>query len=77
MRSVFAENDSVASALKSFTLKLATPAAETIGWEFHQTEDFLTGQLRKLLIGMAGNAGHKEQVINSNHCGKSWKLTCT
>lgn len=67
MRSIFADNDSISSALKNFTLKLATPAAEKIGWEFQQNEDFLTGQLRKLLIGMAGNAGHKEQVINCDH----------
>ena len=62
MRSVFADNEPVATALKNFTFKLATPAADKIGWEFKESEDFLTGQLRKLLLSMAGNAGHKEQV---------------
>lgn len=58
LRSVFSSDESVAASLKTFTLKLVSPAAERIGWEFKPGEDYLTGQLRKLLIAMAGNAGH-------------------
>lgn len=39
-------------------MKLVSPAVEKLGWEFKPNEDYLTGQLRKLLIAMAGNAGH-------------------
>jgi len=59
LRSVFSQNEQVAEGLKKFTLNLVAPAAEQIGWEFQPNEDYLTVQLRKLLIGMAGNAGHK------------------
>lgn len=59
LRSVFADNEVVAGALKKFILQLATPAAENLGWEFSGNEDYLTGQLRNLLIGMVGSAGHE------------------
>lgn len=62
MRSVFAQNEPVANGLKRFTLKLASPAAERIGWDFKPNEDYLTVQLRKLLIGMAGLAGDERYV---------------
>ena len=58
LRSVFALNESVAAGLKKFALELASPAANKIGWEFSSEDDYLTVQLRKLLIGMAGFAGH-------------------
>lgn len=60
LRSVFSQNESVAEGLKKFTKNLATPAAEKFGWEFQSDEDYLTVQLRKLLIAMAGNAGHEK-----------------
>jgi len=59
IRSVFADNEEVAAGLKKFTLKLITPAVEKIGWDFKDGEDYLTIQLRKLLISMAGGAGHE------------------
>jgi ERAP1-like C-terminal domain len=59
LRTVFAGNETVAEALKSFKLKLISSAAEKVGWEFLPGEDYLTGQLRKLLIAMAGDAGHE------------------
>lgn len=40
-------------------MKLVTPAAEKVGWEFKQGEGFLIGQLRALLINIAGVLGHK------------------
>jgi hypothetical protein len=58
LRSIFAGDGPVAAGLKKFVLTLVTPAAEEIGWEFKESEDYLTGQLRRLLISMAGHAGH-------------------
>jgi hypothetical protein len=59
LKSVFSQNEKVADGLKNFTLKLATPAAERIGWEFQPNEDYLVVQLRKLLIAMTCKAGHE------------------
>lgn len=58
IRSIFAENNAVADGLKKFTLKLVSQATESIGWDFKPEEDYLTGQLRALLISTAGSAGH-------------------
>lgn len=62
VRSVFAENDTLLAGLKTFTLKLVESATEKIGWEFGPNEDYLTGQLRALLIRTAGGAGHQGYV---------------
>ena len=63
LRSIFAANEPVAAGLKKFILTLITPRAEEIGWEFKEGEGYLTGQLRRLLISMAGHAGHTGQVF--------------
>ncbi|KAI9727019.1 MAG: hypothetical protein M1834_008545 [Cirrosporium novae-zelandiae] len=65
LRSVFADNTAVAEGLKKFILELVAPATEKIGWEFAANEDFLTGQLRSLLITVAGGAGHTGTVSES------------
>ncbi|KAI4242677.1 MAG: hypothetical protein L6R40_003898 [Gallowayella cf. fulva] len=62
IRSIFAENQNLADGLKQFLLKLVSQATEDIGWEFKADEDYLTGQLRALLIGAAGGAGHPATV---------------
>lgn len=49
----------MAAGLKKFALNLATPATESIGWDFKPDENYLTVQLRKLLIAMSGNAGNE------------------
>jgi hypothetical protein len=46
-------------------LQLVTPATEKIGWKYSGKEDFLTGQLRALLISAAGGAGHKRLAHDS------------
>ncbi|KAL9596173.1 MAG: hypothetical protein Q9179_004710 [Wetmoreana sp. 5 TL-2023] len=66
IRSVFAENEAVAGGLKGFVLRLVSPALEYIGWDSKANEDFLTGQLRSLLIGTAGSAGHVAYEPNSS-----------
>ena len=58
IRSVFADNETLANGLMAFTLRLVTAATEEIGWDFAPNENFLTGQLRALLISTASNAGH-------------------
>lgn len=60
VRSVFADIPDVSAALKKFQLKLVSPAADKIGWEFPDGEGFLKGQLRALLIASAGLAGHEK-----------------
>lgn len=62
IRSIFSANKKVSDGLKKFTLKLVTPATERLGWDFKPDEDFLTSQLRALLIATAGLAGHQRYV---------------
>lgn len=72
LRSVFSQNEQVAEGLKQFTRSLAAPAAERIGWEFQPNEDYLVIQLRKLLIAMAGNAGHENIVAEAKRRFDLW-----
>ena len=67
LRSVFAQNEAVAESLKKFTKNLVAAAVERVGWEFQPNEDYLIVQLRKLLIAMAGNAGH-ERLVGISVC---------
>ncbi len=60
VKSVFAEDSKITDGLKKFTLKLISPAVEKIGWNEAADEDFLTGQLRSLLILSAGLSGHEQ-----------------
>lgn len=59
IRSIFAENEEISTGLKKFTLKLVAAVTEKVGWNFGSDEDFLTGQLRALLVSTAGNVGHQ------------------
>jgi aminopeptidase N len=54
VKSVFSEEEAIAKALKKFSLQLIDDALMKVGWAYHTGEDYLTGQLRALLIGMAG-----------------------
>jgi aminopeptidase N len=62
IRSIFSYDGETAEGLRAFTLKLVSKAVETIGWDFVAGESYLTGQLRSLLIGAAGLAGHEATV---------------
>lgn len=64
VRSVFSDNEAVSLGLKKFALKLVAPATEKIGWQFGKDEGFLKGQLRALLIGAAGGAGHEKYLMH-------------
>lgn len=63
LRSLFAENSpEIKDRLKKFTLALVSPTVERVGWEFKPDEDFLTGRLRALILGVAGTVGHEGVV---------------
>jgi aminopeptidase N len=62
IRSIFSYDSETAEGLRGFTLNLVSQAVEAIGWEFVEGESYLTGQLRSLLIGAAGLAGHETTV---------------
>lgn len=65
VKSVFSEDAAIADALKVFTLKLINAAVTQIGWEFPKDEDYLTGQLRALLIATAGMSGNPRYVLTA------------
>jgi aminopeptidase N len=65
VKSIFSEDTAISDGLKTFTLKLISSAVEKIGWEFAPNEDFLTGQLRALLILLAGINGHKQVIAEA------------
>ncbi|KAK3169927.1 hypothetical protein OEA41_009311 [Lepraria neglecta] len=73
IRSIFADNEAVAAGLKSFTLRLVAPATEKIGWEFAPNENYLTGQLRALLLSTAGNAGHEKTIAEAQRRFKAYQ----
>ncbi|KAA6410075.1 MAG: aminopeptidase 2 [Lasallia pustulata] len=72
VRSIFSDNEATAKGLKNFTLQLVTVAAEKIGWDFAPDEDFLTGQLRSLLINTAGGAGHQGIIAEAKRRFKAY-----
>lgn len=59
IKSIFSDDPEIAESLRNFTLKLIDAAVIKIGWEFPKGEDYLTGQLRALLISTAGINGHE------------------
>ena len=73
VRQVFATNKEISAGLKKFTLQLVSPAAEAIGWEFPPGEEWLTGQSRKLLLGVAAGAGHEGIISEGKKKFAAWK----
>lgn len=72
VRSVFSSDEKSSKGLKKFSLELVSSAAESIGWEFKDGEDYLTGQKRKLLLGMAAAAGHQEIIREGQRRFQKW-----
>ncbi|KAL2863461.1 M1 family metallopeptidase [Aspergillus lucknowensis] len=72
LRTVFAQNEAVAKGLKKFARELSSTAANTIGWEFKPHEDYLTVQLRRLLISMSGLAGNESIINEAKHRFGLW-----
>jgi aminopeptidase N len=60
IKSIFSDDAIIGDALKSFGLKLIGNAVAKLGWVFQPDEDYLTGQLRALLISSAGMNGNQE-----------------
>ncbi len=73
VRTVFSTDQKISDALKKFQHKLISPAAEAIGWEFPKDEDYLTGQLRKLLLAMAAGSANKKIVAEGQKKFSAWK----
>ena len=65
IRSTFSSDEQVSNGLRQYTLKLVTAATDKIGWEFGQGEDYLTGQLRALLLQTAGLTGHESTIADA------------
>ncbi|KAI5286051.1 hypothetical protein KEM54_000098 [Ascosphaera aggregata] len=74
LRSVFTNDEEISASLKKYVLKLVSAAIEKIGWEFKPDEDYLTGQLRQLLIPLAGHAGHKDVIAEAKRRFGAWAL---
>lgn len=72
VRSTFSSDEQVSEGLRQYALKLTTAAVEKIGWEFAPKDDYLTGQLRALLLSSAGLAGHEKTVAEAQKRFKSF-----
>ncbi|KAK2749214.1 hypothetical protein FQN57_006829 [Myotisia sp. PD_48] len=73
LRSIYGANEAVSAGLKSFTRKLVTPAADKIGWEFQPEDDYLTKQLRQLLLSAAGRSGHEGIITEAKLRFNRWE----
>ncbi|KAK9245635.1 peptidase family M1-domain-containing protein [Lipomyces tetrasporus] len=62
---MFEQSEDVKAGLAAFTRSLVSPAVRKLGWEFKADEDYLTAQLRALLIGSAGTAGDEDVVAEA------------
>ncbi|KJZ73130.1 hypothetical protein HIM_07514 [Hirsutella minnesotensis 3608] len=60
VESVFNEDAELKKGLDKFALKLIDQKVKEIGWEFAEDEGYLTGLLRKQIIGVAAASGHTE-----------------
>lgn len=60
VKSVFGEDEQIKKGLDKFVVKLLDQKVKKIGWDFAEGEDYLTGILRKTLIGSAVASEHPE-----------------
>ncbi|KAK9450798.1 peptidase family M1-domain-containing protein [Limtongia smithiae] len=66
MRSVWFEQPAaIRAGLNAMVRDITGPNVERLGWEFAEGEDFLTVQLRSLMIGLAGGAGDEAIVAGA------------
>ena len=73
VKMVFSKNQKISDGLKKFQGKLVAPSAEAIGWDFPKDEDFLTGQLRVLLLSMAAGSGNEKIIAECKKKFAAWK----
>ncbi|KAK7413626.1 hypothetical protein QQX98_007489 [Neonectria punicea] len=72
VKSVFNEDEAIKKGLDQFTLKLIDEKVKEVGWEFPENEDYLTGILRKELIGNAVACGHPAVVEEAFKRFNAW-----
>ena len=73
VRMVFSTDQKISDGLKKFQLKLVSPSAEALGWDFPKDEDYLTAQKRKLLLSMAASSGNEKFVSEAKKKFAAWK----
>ncbi|KAI5302672.1 hypothetical protein KEM56_000471 [Ascosphaera pollenicola] len=74
LRSVFTDDEEISASLKKYILKLVSAGVDSVGWEFKPDEDYLTGQLRQLLIPLAGHAGHEGVIAEAKRRFAAWAI---
>ncbi|BFZ53691.1 hypothetical protein PYCC9005_000721 [Savitreella phatthalungensis] len=68
IRSVFSDlGDDVANGLKAFGRSIYSKKAAELGWDYPEGESYLTGQMRTLLIGVAGACDDPSIVKEARH----------
>ncbi|CAJ2510805.1 Uu.00g064300.m01.CDS01 [Anthostomella pinea] len=72
VKTIFGDDETIKKGLEKFALKLISNAVEKIGWEFSDSEDFLTGQLRKRLLLNAAANGHPEVTEKAMSMFDAW-----
>ncbi|KAI0202573.1 peptidase family M1 [Astrocystis sublimbata] len=72
LKSIFGQDDDLKKGLESFSLKLIDSAVAKIGWEFSESEDYLTGLLRKRLLLNAVANGHPASVEKALSLFDTW-----
>ncbi|PNY27511.1 Aminopeptidase 2, mitochondrial [Tolypocladium capitatum] len=72
VKSVFAEDKEIKKGMENFALKLISNKVKEVGWEFADGEGYLTGILRKQLIGVAAASGHTEVADEALERFNAW-----
>ncbi|KAM4060688.1 peptidase family M1 domain-containing protein [Hirsutella rhossiliensis] len=72
VKSVFAEDTELKKGLDRFALKLISEKVKEVGWNFADDEGYLTGLLRKQLIGVAVASGHTEAADEALKRFNAW-----
>ncbi|PHH86097.1 hypothetical protein CDD83_10766 [Cordyceps sp. RAO-2017] len=72
VKSVFAEDAELKRGLERFALELIRDKVRQVGWDFADDEGYLTGLLRKQLIGVAVASGHTETADEALKRFNAW-----
>jgi aminopeptidase N len=65
IKAIFSETPDLQKGLQKFSLKLLAQVVDRVGWEYAPDEDYLTGQLRALVISIAGANGHEAIIAEA------------
>lgn len=72
INSIFADDDEISDLLDRFTLQLAEPVLERIGWSFLPNDNHNTNRLRVLLFELVGLSGNPKAVQQACDSTKQW-----